>query len=214
MSGTWTEGISQQIMNYLAHLHLSFDYEELMIGNFMTDLSTPSQWKAMRSEIQDGIALHHFIDKSTDSHPIFKETKAIFYKEFGHYSAVIVDIVYDHFLAKNFSQYHALNLKEFVKKFYKTVDREIKELPDRVVDYYIKLKYYRWLTAYADLYGLSEVFYGMDRRTKYRSGMSKAPDLLIEHYESIQHQFEEFYPNLMECSKEYIDTKIYTRVEV
>ncbi|MCT4614053.1 MAG: ACP phosphodiesterase [Marinifilaceae bacterium] len=192
-------------MNILAHLHLSFGSDDLIIGNFVTDLCTSKQWKELPSAFQKGVELHHFIDNTTDSHPVFRATKSIFSPKYNHYSGVIVDIVYDHFLARKFNDYHNVELNKFVSDFYQLMDSNIGEMPERVVYYYGLLRKYNWLTNYHDLNELAKVFKGMDGRTKFKSGMSNATDVLVDNYIKIEEYFDQFYPELFSKTKKYCE---------
>ena len=89
-------------MNYLAHIYLSGDDDPLLkIGNFIADSVKGKAFKKYPQAIQNGIKLHREIDTFTDSHPIVFESKHRLFKKSRHYSSVIVDVLYDHFLAKN-----------------------------------------------------------------------------------------------------------------
>jgi len=86
-------------MNLLAHLYLSKDINDLMIGNFIGDFVKGNQYLNYSAEIQNGILLHREIDSFSDMHEAHKATRDRFRKGFGLHSGVVVDIVYDHYLA-------------------------------------------------------------------------------------------------------------------
>ena len=67
--------------------------------------------------IQKGIILYREIDTFSDSHPIFRQSKHRIQQKHNHYSGVIIDLYYDHFLAKNWSNYSATPLAEYVNHF-------------------------------------------------------------------------------------------------
>ena len=88
-------------MNFLAHIYLSGDDPELKIGNFIADAVKGKKYTTYPQKIQEGIILHRKIDSFTDAHPIVKKSASRLFSKYGHYNSVIVDILYDHFLAKN-----------------------------------------------------------------------------------------------------------------
>ena len=90
-------------MNYLAHSYLSFQQPDLIIGNFIADSIQGNRFEGLTDGIIKGISLHRKIDVFTDSHPIFLTSKHRFSKDFDKYSGVLMDIIYDHYLAKNFN---------------------------------------------------------------------------------------------------------------
>ena len=84
-------------MNYLAHVYLSGSDKDLIIGNFDLIMSKKSLFNYPET-IQKGILLHRKIDDFTDHHPDLKNVTLLF-PQFRHYSRVIVDMFFDHFLA-------------------------------------------------------------------------------------------------------------------
>ena len=92
-------------MNFLAHIYLSGDNDLIKIGNFMADGIRGKQFENYHPEIQKGIILHRFIDTFTDAHPVFRQSTKKLHENYHHYAGVIVDVFYDHFLAKNWNLY-------------------------------------------------------------------------------------------------------------
>ena len=105
-------------MNYLAHILLSGDNPEIIIGNFMADSIKGKQYKIYPEQVQIGVLLHRHIDTFTDNHHIVRQSTKRLHKKYSHYSGVIVDIFYDHFLAKNWDLYSAIPLDLFVQEVY------------------------------------------------------------------------------------------------
>jgi len=94
-------------VNYLAHLYLSGDDPEIQLGNFIGDFvrgRNPESEYPVKVAI--GIHLHRIIDSYTDSHSIVRESKLRLRPVYRHYSGVLVDIYYDHFLARHWNQHH------------------------------------------------------------------------------------------------------------
>ena len=106
-------------MNFLAHIYLSNDNDFLKIGNFIADSIHGNNYLHFEEEVKKGIILHRHIDTFTDSHPTYRKSKHRLHQKYGHYSGVIMDIVYDHFLAKNWNNYSNEKLEDYADKFYK-----------------------------------------------------------------------------------------------
>jgi len=85
-------------MNYLAHAYLSFGRPGLLAGNMISDFVKGKKKFDYPAEIQNGIALHRFIDSFTDSHSATKEAKVIFRPAYRIYSGAFIDVVYYLFL--------------------------------------------------------------------------------------------------------------------
>ena len=84
-------------MNFLAHLYLSGDDDFVKIGNFMADGIRGKDYQNYPERIQLGVLLHRAIDTYTDNHTIFRQGKHRLHEKYGHYSGVIMDILYDYF---------------------------------------------------------------------------------------------------------------------
>jgi acyl carrier protein phosphodiesterase len=112
-------------MNFLAHIYLSGHRDLIKIGNFAADGIRGKQYIDYPIEMQVGILLHRKIDQYTDQHSVFKKSCRRLYSSYGHYSRVIVDIYYDHFLAKNWRDYSYVSLKDFVGDFYQLVNAHL-----------------------------------------------------------------------------------------
>src|SRR5690242_14374205 len=99
-------------MNYLAHAYLSFGNEPVLIGNMISDFVKGNKKFDYPVNVQKGIALHRRIDTFTDAHIATKNAKEIFKPSTGAYAPVFVDVVYDHFLAIDETEF-PLNKLEF-----------------------------------------------------------------------------------------------------
>ena len=105
-------------MNYLAHVYLSGSDKDLIIGNFIADHVKGKAYLDYPETIQKGILLHRKIDDFTDHHPLFKKNVTLLFPQFRHYSRVIVDMFFDHFLAAQWELYHPDPLEDFSRQFY------------------------------------------------------------------------------------------------
>ena len=104
-------------MNFLAHLYLSGDNPKVKVGNFIGDFVKGKNLKdRFEADIARGIGLHREIDWFTDTHSIVKQSKDRLRPKYRHYSGVIVDIFYDHFLAKNWDRYSKQLLPDFAEE--------------------------------------------------------------------------------------------------
>ena len=132
-------------MNFLAHIYLSGDNEDILVGNFIGDFVKGNAVDSYPEDIRKGIWLHRSIDSFTDSHSIVRESKKRLWEKFRHYSAVLVDIFYDHFLAKNWKDYSSTGLKEFTSNFYDIMQRHSETVPETVNQILIPMKEKNWL---------------------------------------------------------------------
>lgn len=189
-------------MNFLAHIYLSDDDEFVTIGNFIADGVRGKQYKKFSKDIQIGILLHRQIDTYTDAHPIVRQSTKRLHENYHHYSGVIVDILYDHFLAKNWSTYSNVPLALYVTNFYKSLQDNFELLPSRTQNMIPFMMADNWLLNYANLEGIQHVLNGMNRRTKNMSGMDKATLELKTYYTEFEEEFTQFFEDLRVFSKQ------------
>src|SRR5688500_10815365 len=117
-------------MNFLAHLYLSEKNPQIMVGNFLGDfVRGRNLLERFEEDIVTGIELHRDIDAFTDTHPIVATSKKRLREKYRHYAGVIVDIFYDHFLAKNWSAYHEESLRDFAANAYRIIEQHMEILP-------------------------------------------------------------------------------------
>ncbi|WP_339755890.1 acyl carrier protein phosphodiesterase [uncultured Winogradskyella sp.] len=187
-------------MNYLAHIYLSGGKKHTTIGNFIADGIRGNKYKTYPAEVQIGIQLHREIDTFTDAHPIFRKSTKRLHKGYSHYSGVIVDIFYDHFLAKNWSTYSDVPLEDYIDDFYKNLIDHIDILPPRIKKMTPVMIEGNWLLNYATVDGIQLVLDGMNKRTKGLSKMNEATKELKEHYDTFENDFTMFFEDLIKFS--------------
>ncbi len=189
-------------MNFLAHIYLSFEDDEITIGNFIADSIRGNKFKHLPERVQKGIKLHRYIDSFTDAHPTVRKSTKRLHKNYSHYSGIIVDIFYDHYLAKNWKSYSDIPLDVFVDNFYDLLEDNYEILPvgvHRMMPYMIADN---WILNYAKMEGIGKVLNGMNRRTKNKSKMNFAILDLEEHYDKFENEFTSFFEELTNYSKQ------------
>lgn len=187
-------------MNFLAHIYLSSDNELLTIGNFAGDGVKGGDYTRFPIAMQAGIQLHREIDTFTDANQIVKQSKKRLHKNYSHYSGVIVDIFYDHFLAKNWQDYSDIPFADYVADFYKSLNQNMEHLPERFKKFAPIMIEGNWLLSYATTDGIQLVLNGMNRRTKGKSKMHYATEELKKHYSAFEKEFTQFFKELIEFS--------------
>lgn len=188
-------------MNYLAHIYLSGDHELITIGNFIADGFKGKEYKKQPKEIQMGVLLHRHIDTFTDSHATVRISTKRLHEKYSHYSGIIVDMLYDHFLAKNWSRYSNIPLDEYVEDFYVSLERNFQLLPLRIQKMMPHMMTDNWLVSYASMEGIKRALEGMNRRTKHKSSMNEAVNELEEFYSEFENEFTLFFDELIIFSK-------------
>lgn len=183
-------------MNFLAHLFLSGENHQLRLGNFIGDFVKGKKMNTYSPEIIKGIKIHRDIDRFTDSHPIVKNSKIRLRPKYSHYSPVIVDIFYDHFLALHWSDYHQIPLMEYTESFYKSALEDKDLLPEAARNMLTFMQRDNWLFNYQYLEGIHRSLTGMSHRTSFESKMQEATEDLKKDYALYEADFRLFFPIL------------------
>jgi len=189
-------------MNFLAHIYLSGNNDLIKIGNFMADGIHGKNFEDFPKEVGLGITLHREIDTFTDFHPIFRKSKHRLHEKYGHYSGVIIDIFYDHFLAKNWAKYSDEKLEDFAEHFYRVLKDNYSILTEKTKGMMPYMIQYNWLASYATIEGISRILFQMDHRTKNKSGMQFSIKELQDFYTDFEDEFTLFFEEVRAFVKE------------
>ena len=183
-------------MNFLAHIYLSGNNDLLKIGNFMADSIRGHHYLDYPDEVRKGILLHRAIDTFTDAHPVYRKSKHRLHEKYGHYSGVIMDIVYDHYLARNWARYSDATLEDYAANFYQLLQDNYGILTDKTKSMMPSMITRNWLFSYASLEGLQMILFQMDHRTKNRVAMHEAVVEVREFYSEFEEEFTLFFGEL------------------
>jgi acyl carrier protein phosphodiesterase len=191
-------------MNFLAHIYLSGDNDLMKIGNFMADGIHGKHFDTFPMEIQKGIILHRSIDTFTDAHPVFRQSTKRLHANYHHYSGIIVDIFYDHFLAKNWSYYSDERLEDFSERFYQSLRDNYTDLTPKTQKMMPYLIEYNWLLSYKTIEGIESVLAKMDIRMKRDSIMRFSVEELRTYYSEFESEFTTFFEDLITFTNQKI----------
>jgi acyl carrier protein phosphodiesterase len=189
-------------MNFLAHIYLSDNNDLIKIGNFMADGIHGKNFDNFPLDVKKGIILHRGIDSYTDAHPVFRQSTKHLHQNYHHYAGVIVDVFYDHFLAKNWKKYSDENLEEFVARFYQSLHENYEILTPRTQNLMPYMIEQNWLVSYQTIDGITKILTQMDQRTNNQSKMRFATQDLAELYTSFEEEFTLFFEDLITFSKQ------------
>ncbi|MDD5151536.1 MAG: acyl carrier protein phosphodiesterase [Flavobacterium sp.] len=189
-------------MNFLAHIYLSGDNDLMKIGNFMADGIHGKYFDNFHLDIQKGIILHRAIDTFTDSHPIFRQSTKRLHANYHHYSGIIVDIFYDHFLSKNWSNYSDEKLEDYSERFYQSLRDNYNDLTPKTQKMMPYMIDHNWLVSYQTIEGIERVLGRMDTRMKYDSNMRFSVAELKTYYPEFEQEFTSFFDFLITFTKQ------------
>ena len=180
-------------MNYLGHAYLSFNHPEILTGNLISDFVKGKKKFDYPRNIQKGITLHRSIDHFADTHEATKEAKEVFQPYYRLYSGALMDIVYDHFLAVDQSEFTSDTLFDFSQWVYASIDQQLQWLPQRFALMFPYMKKQNWLFNYQTSWGTRNSFEGMVRRSAYLTESDTAFRLFEKNYQLFQKCYRQFW---------------------
>ncbi len=184
-------------MNYLGHFFLAQNDQDYLVGNFIADCVKGNRYLDYPARISDGILMHRNIDFFTDNHPQVRKSRQRLFPRYKHYSSVIIDMYYDHFLAINWKDYSDVSLEDFSSSIYENIEPYTDILPERSKYIFHYMKKGNWLTRYATIEGLNKSFHGLSERAKFRSDMEHATKDLQLNFGFFENEFRLFIQDAM-----------------
>lgn len=188
-------------MNFLGHAYLSFGHAEVLVGNMISDCVKGRSQYAFPEAVQKGIRLHRCIDDFTDSHPAIKKAQQVFRPHYRLYSAPLVDVAFDHFLANDAEIFKNGTLLSFSQQTYQTLEAFGHLLPPNFATLFMYMKRDNWLYRYHTADGICKSIRGLMYRASSADDGSHACALLLEQQEELQQCYEAFIPDVKKFAK-------------
>jgi acyl carrier protein phosphodiesterase len=185
-------------MNWLAHLFLSDPDPACRIGNLLPDFVSAKVLAELPPEFQPGIAQHRRMDAYADAHPVFRRSVQRFAPPFRRYGGVLVDIFYDHFLARDWPTFAPQPLAIFTAEIYASFNTLRPLLPADALVPLDLMREHDWLCSYARLSGIEEVLQRLSHRLRRPFDLAASIPILEAQYEHFEGDFREFFPILRE----------------
>ncbi|TXH94374.1 MAG: DUF479 domain-containing protein [Pseudomonas sp.] len=182
-------------MNYLAHLHLGGDAPQQLLGSLYGDFVKGPLAGHFPAGIEAAIRLHRCIDAFTDRHALTLQARLRFASEYRRTSGILVDLFFDHCLARDWDNFASEPLSQFTGRVYRTLAAQ-EHLPPRLAVIAPRMAAQDWLGSYRDFSVLEQVLQGMSRRLSRPQLLTGALGELERLYEPLGEDFRAFYPQL------------------
>jgi acyl carrier protein phosphodiesterase len=153
-------------MNYLAHAFLAGDAPALMVGGVIGDWIKGPLPGLLPGDLARGVALHRAIDVFAETHPAFRSSRARVSAERRRYAGVLVDIFYDHLMARDWALLHHEALSSYCANVYRQIAGRLDELPETARHALALMASEDWLQSYSELDAIADVLVRMSRRAK------------------------------------------------
>ena len=173
-------------MNYLVHLYLSDPTPECRLGNLMGDFVKGRLEDAWAPEILRGIRQHRRVDAFAHRSAVFRRSKARIHDSFGHCKGVLVDVFYDHFLARNWIRYSTVPLDLFARDIYRLLEENRKILPPGLQEVAPRMIAHNWLVSYRETQTIGRVLDRISERLSRPNPIALGIGELHRHYDGLQ----------------------------
>lgn len=182
-------------MNYLAHLHLGGPAPHQLLGSLYGDFVKGPLDGRWPQGIEAGIRLHRRIDLFTDTHPLVRDARALFPGARRRVSGILLDLFFDHCLARDWADYAEVPLPAFTGQVYRVLADQA-ALPGALARIAPRMAEQDWLGSYREFNTLAAVVGGMSRRLSRPELLAGGFDELAERYQPLSDHFRRFYPEL------------------
>ncbi|EJM61119.1 acyl carrier protein phosphodiesterase [Pseudomonas sp. GM48] len=192
-------------MNYLAHLHLGGQRPGQLLGSLYGDFVKGRLQGQFAAEIEGAIQLHRSIDVFTDRHPQVDIALSRFSLTRRRYAGIVLDVFFDHCLARDWTLYADRPLALFTSDVYRVLSSE-QQLPERLAKIAPHMVANDWLGSYQEFEVLEQVLRGISRRLTRPEELAAAMQELRRLYEPLSEDFRLFYPQLQAFARNYPTT--------
>ena len=189
-------------MNFLAHLLLSGESRAVQAGNLFGDEIKGRNYTYLPEDVAKGVTLHRFIDSHADTSELNLNLKLVLYPHFHKYAGVALDIYFDHFLSRHWTNFSETSLELFADGVYKELKPFVHLFSSKSEVIFSSMIKHKWLAGYGNLHGMNMTFRGMRKILPNNAGMENAVQVLEQHYELIENGFIEYFPILFADSQQ------------
>lgn len=188
-------------MNYLAHLFLSRDYPDAVIGNFLADMMTASEINLHADILYLGVRFHRKIDSFTDRHEVNRAMKRTLRPYFHKYAGVALDLYYDYILYQQWDRYSENDFRSFAQQQYTQIESQMAVVPERLRSRINNMVTGDFLYRYTTIEGQLFAFSKMIQRARFQTGFENAVDVLKLHEQELSEHFNQFFPDMIAETK-------------
>ncbi len=184
-------------MNYLAHLYLSADSSETLVGGLLGDfVKGPLATGRYPPEVLAAIDLHRRIDGFVDRHPVTMRGRARFAPRFRRYAGILLDLFHDHFLARDWAEHADEPLARFADRAYRAFAHHATLLPPRALWVTRAMARDDWLGSYGDADGVRRALRGLSWRLTRANPLASGHVELARDYRALEADFRDLLPDV------------------
>jgi acyl carrier protein phosphodiesterase len=184
-------------VNFLAHFHLAWPDEGLVLGGLEGDYLKGPLHGGLPGDLERGIKLHRAIDAYTDGHPLILQLRRELPASLRRYAGILIDLSFDHYLSRHWGDFSALPLAEFNSGVYDTLTARQAILSEGARGMLARLVEYDVLSLYLEWDNVLATAARIGQRLQRRNPLVQNLDLeLSPAQDTLEQAFLKFYPQL------------------
>ena len=191
-------------MNFLAHALLAGDAPPLIVGGVIGDWIKGPLPGVLPDDLAKGVALHRAIDSFAESNPAFRRSRSRVSVDRRRYAGVLVDVFYDHLLARNWVTVHHRPLDEYCEAVYRLIKDRLNELPISSHHALTLMAKEDWLTRYAQIEGVADVLARMSRRARQPNPLANGEEEFLADVDGFTSDFHAWLDDTREFCQQWL----------
>lgn len=147
--------------------------------------------------LRRGIVLHRAVDSFTDRHPEVAAARAMFDPPWRRYAGILLDVWFDHCLARDFGRWSDIPLEAFSARLRQRLAERHAWLPPRLRRFAAFMQARDLPAAYGEPAVIGEVLAGLGRRLSRSNPLAEALPVLEARDAALRGRFDAFFPFLV-----------------
>ncbi len=184
-------------MNHLAHALLSGSNDDVRLGGMLGDFVRGGIDPQLPIGVRHGIALHRAIDTFTDTHVEIRAARALFEPPYRRYAGILIDIWFDHLLARDFSEWADIRLRDFSDDLLRLLQDRNDLLPESLGRFRVYMRARGLPAAYANRPMVGDVLIGVGSRFKHANPLAHGLIEISRLEFELARTFACFFPQLV-----------------
>ena len=190
-------------MNFLAHVFLGNAQPSAIVGQLCGDFVRGSALDGFSVPVQAAIRHHRAVDSFTDRHEINLAARELFSSPHRRFAGIIVDVVYDHFLAMDWDRYSDVPLEQYVALVHESLASHQSMLPATLKRFAPILESEEILQNNRHRAHIDLTLRRLSQRRKSMQPLATAAPHLWRNEARLKQAFDEFFPELIAFSENH-----------
>lgn len=185
-------------VNHLAHLLLAGTERDEIVGALMGDHVRGRIEGRFRPGLRFGIRLHRRIDAFTDAHELTLASRRRIRPALRRYAGVVVDLAYDHYLARHWRRFSEEPFAQFADRVYAALEAGRPDMPEPLYGRLPRMIADDFLRRSFALRDLEYALHRLGGRLRRPVDLTPAVADLVAADAALEADFRAFFPQLVE----------------